>query len=381
MSTDLPDLAVRSLGGAVVAANDEFFADKENLIKPAEPVFSPGTFTAKGQLYDGWETRRRRTPGHDWALVRLGVPGVPRTIVVDTAHFTGNYPPFCSVEATAVDGYPSLDELLRAADGAGEWVQLVPRSPLRGGSRSEFRVDAGQRFTHVRLSIYPDGGVARLRVHGEPLPDPRELAGLPLDVAALVNGGRAVACSDAFFSRPANMLQPGESRFMGDGWETARRRDDGNDWAIVALAGQAVPAVLELATTHYKGNAPDRAELRGFDAGAANPAGADPDGSEAGWFPLLEPTRLQPDTTHRFRIGRDAARPVTHVRLDIHPDGGVGRLRLFGELTAAGRHALALRWFNALPAGQAARVLAEAGVDPGLAARRPIARLPDALQR
>jgi len=379
--TELPDLALRTLGGSVVAASDEFFADKENLILPSAPAFSAQTWSAKGQVYDGWETRRRRTPGHDWALVRLGLPGVPRTIVVDTAHFTGNYPPRCSVEATAVDGYPSPEELAGTAD----WVPLVPPSTLRGGARHEFPVSAGQRFTHVRLCIYPDGGVARLRVHGEPLPDPRDLpdrsepAGLPLDLAALRSGGRAVACSDRFFSSPDNMLQPGESRFMGDGWETARRRDDGNDWAIIALAGQALPAVVELATTHYKGNSPDRAALSGIDARTA--ALDDP----AAWFPLLEPTRLQPDTTHRFRLlgGPGGRRAVTHVRLDIHPDGGMGRLRLYGELTPDGRRCLTLRWFNSLPPAHAAAVLAAAGVPLAhagdLAAARPLTALPPRL--
>ena len=374
MSTDLPDLALRTLGGAVIAANDEFFADKENLIRPAAPGFTPQTWSAKGQVYDGWETRRRREPGHDWALVRLGMPGIPRTVVVDTAHFTGNHPPHCSVEATAVDAYPSPEELL----GDAEWVQLVPRSPLRGDARHEFAVDGGQRFTHVRLSIYPDGGVARLRVHGEPLPDPRELpgprelAGLPLDLAALGNGGRAVACSDSFFSRPDNMLQPGESRFMGDGWETARRRGESHDWVIMALTAASVPSVVELATTHYKGNSPDRASLSGIDARTA--ASLDDDGGA--WFPLLGPTRLQPDTTHRFRL---AGGPVTHVRLDIYPDGGVGRLRLYGELTANGRRDLALRWFNALPPAHARAVLAKAGLDATPADARPVTALPDGL--
>lgn len=395
----LPDLAVRTLGGSVVAANDEFFADKENLIAAAAPVFNPQTWSAKGQVYDGWETRRRRTPGHDWAVVRLGVPGLPRLVVVDTAHFAGNYPPHCSVQAAAVDGYPSPPELADA-----EWLPLVPRSPLRGDHRHELPVGGGRWFTHVRLCLYPDGGVARLRVHGEPLPDPRqlpgppslpgplelagplglarplglagpgELAGVPLDLAALHTGGRAVACSDSFFSRPDNMLQPGESRFMGDGWETARRRDGGHDWAIVALAGPALPAVVELATTHYKGNAPDRAELSGIDARSAALDDA------AAWFPLLPPVRLQPDTTHRFRLGGGrAARPVTHVRLDIHPDGGVGRLRLYGSFTADGWRALTLRWFNALPPAHAAAVLAAAGLDPALAAARPLAAPPTGL--
>jgi allantoicase len=314
-------------------------------------------------------------------VVRLGAPGVPRLVVVDTAHFAGNYPPHCSVEAAAVDGYPSPRELAGA-----QWLTLVPRSPLRGEHRHEFPVDGGRWFTHVRLSIYPDGGVARLRVHGEPLPDPRELpnplgladpgelAGVPLDLAALRTGGRAVACSDSFFSRPDNMLQPGDSRFMGDGWETARRRDGGHDWAIVALAGPSLPVVAELATTHYKGNAPDSAELCGIDA-----RGAALDDAEA-WFPLLPPVRLQPDTTHRFRLtGSRPPAPVTHVRVDIRPDGGVGRLRLYGSFTADGWRALTLRWFNALPPAHAAAVLTAAGLDPALAQARPLAAPPAGL--
>ncbi len=368
MSTTLPDLAVRTLGGAVIAANDEFFADKENLIRPEAPVFSPQTFNVKGQVYDGWETRRRRTEGHDFAIVRLGLPGIPHAIVVDTANFAGNYPERASIEAVAAEGYPSPEELLDA-----DWVQLVPPSPLRGDARNEFTVDAAQRFTHVRLSIYPHGGVARLRVHGEPLPDPRELVGLPIDLAAMANGGRAVSCSDSFFSQPDNMLQPGDSRFMSDGWETARRRDAGNDWAVIALAGLSRPTVLELATTHYKGNSPESAALSGIDARSAKLD--DPDA----WFPLPERTRLQPDTTHRFRLASTV--PITHVRLDIHPDGGVARLRLFGSFTDEGRRDLTLRWLNALPLSQAREVLTKAGSDDvdALLAGRPLTDLPPGL--
>jgi allantoicase len=357
----LPDLALRSLGGAVIAANDEFFADKENLIRPEAPVFSPQTFNVKGQVYDGWETRRRRTEGHDFAIVRLGIPGIPHTVVVDTANFAGNYPPEASVEAVAAEGYPSPDELMEA-----DWTQLVPRSPVRGDARNEFTVDTTQRFTHVRLSIYPHGGVARLRVHGEPLPDPRELVGVPVDLAAMSNGGRAVSCSDSFFSTPDNMLQPGWSRFMSDGWETARRHDDGNDWAVVALAGLSVPTVLELSTTHYKGNAPDAAALYGIDARTAALDDRD------AWVALLPRTRLQPDTTHRFRL--DGRTPITHVRLDIHPDGGVARLKLFGAFTDDGWNDLVLRWVNAMPRAQAQLVL-----DPAVVAARPLAQLPPGL--
>lgn len=249
--TQLPDLAVRTLGGAVVAANDEFFAEKENLVKPEAPVFDPASFGHKGKVYDGWETRRRREPGHDWAIVRLGAPGVIRGVVVDTAFFKGNYPPECSVEACAVEGYPSPEELADA-----DWVEILPKSPLRGDARNEFGIDAEQRFTHVRLNIFPDGGVARLRVHGEVVPDPRRLVGLPLDLAALEHGGRVVDCSNMFYSSPSNLILPDRARTMGEGWETARRRGGGNDYVTVQLAAPGHVRQVELDTSYFKGNAP-----------------------------------------------------------------------------------------------------------------------------
>ncbi len=262
--THLPDLASRSLGGSVVHANDELFAERENLIKPEAPSYSTYTFGHKGQVYDGWETRRRREPGHDFAIVRLGAPGVVRGVVVDTAFFKGNYPPEVSVEGAAVEGYPSPGELQDA-----EWVPLVPRSPAAGDTRNAFAVDQPQRFTHVRLCMYPDGGVARLRVHGEAVPDPRYLDPASLDLAALLSGGRVSGCSNMFFSSPTNLITPGLARLMGEGWETARRRDAGNDWVEFSLAGPGRIRLAELDTSWFVGNAPGWASLRGARRGGA----------------------------------------------------------------------------------------------------------------
>jgi allantoicase len=341
----LPDLASRTVGGSVVAANDESFAEKENLVSPDRPDFRPQTFGPRGQVYDGWETRRRREPGHDWAVVRLGLPGVIHGMVIDTAWFKGNYPPYASVEACRVDGYPSPGEL--AGDGT-DWTPIVPRSPLGGDAEHEFPVSEGRRFTHVRLNIFPDGGVARLRVHGTVIPDPELLAGLPLDLAALENGALVTGCSDMFFSAPGNIIAPGTARHPAEGWETARRRDQGNDWVIVRLAARGVIRLAEIDTANLRYNSPAAATLRGLDAGGGRRR-VDQRGhgaeralraAESG-FELLGRTRLQPDTRHRFRLRDD--RPVTHVRLDIHPDGGVARLRLFGELTDDGRADLVRR--------------------------------------
>ncbi|UVS81144.1 allantoicase [Actinokineospora sp. UTMC 2448] len=314
----LPDLAVRRFGGSVVWADDETFAEKENLITTAPPGYQPHTFGHRGQIYDGWETRRRRVHGDDSAVIRLGMPGVIRGVVVDTSFFTGNYPPACSVAACAASGYPDPAEL-------GPWEPLLTRVPLTGDSRTEFEVDNPRRFTHVRLTMHPDGGIARLRVHGHPVPDPALLDPAALDLAALENGARVIACSDMFYSSPSNLIAPGMAVSMGEGWETRRRRDHGNDWAVVRLAAEGVIRFAELDTTHFKGNAPGWAALS---------AGHPEESDSADWAHLLPRTRLQPDTRHRFRI-TDAV-PATHVRLDIYPDGGMARLRLFGSLTPAG---------------------------------------------
>jgi allantoicase len=331
----LPDLASRALAGSVVYANDELFAERENLIKAEPAAFSPHDFGHKGKIYDGWETRRRRQPGHDHAVVRLGVPGIIGGVVVDTAWFTGNYPPYVSVEATSVEGYPSPADLEQTA-----WATLVPRSPVVGDSQNPFAVDDKHRYTHVRLSIYPDGGVARLRVHGEPVPDPRLLSGT-VDLAALENGGTVVDCSDMFYSSPLNILAPDRARTMGGGWENARRRDDGNDHVTVRLAARGCVRRVEIDTSYFVGNAAGWVRLSGTDG-----VTADLDDASA-WPELLPRTRLQPDARHHFVL--DSALPITHVRLDVYPDGGVSRLRVNGEIDGSARARLEERFRAVLP--------------------------------
>jgi len=313
----LPDLASRALGGSVVYASDELFAERENLIRPEPPVFDASTFGHKGKVYDGWETRRRRGPGHDVAIVRLGAPGVIRTVVIDTAYFTGNYAPEASLEACVMNGHPAVADLVAAA-----WEPVVPRSVLAGDTANRFEVTEPRRWTHVRLAIYPDGGVARLRVLGDVVPDPRFLAGT-IDLAALENGGSVLDCSDAFYGSPMNMIMPGRARDMGEGWENARRRGPGNDYVTLRLGATGRLREVEIDTSYYVGNAPGEAALTGIDSRAATL------GDPHAWVPVLERTRLQPDTRHRIRVDTG---PITHVRLDVYPDGGVARLRLLGEV-------------------------------------------------
>jgi allantoicase len=345
--TTLPDLASRALAGSVVYANDELFAQRENLITPGRAVFSTEDFGHKGKVYDGWETRRRREPGHDWAIVRLGVPGVVRGVNVDTSWFKGNYPPYASVEAASFEWHPSVDEL-----EAADWVTLVEKSPVSGDTDNYFSVEDGRRYTHLRLTIYPDGGVARFRVHGEPVPDPRFLTGT-VDLAALENGGSVTDCSNMFYSSPTQILQPGRARIMGEGWENARRRDDGNDHVTVKLAAPGLVRRVEIDTSYFVGNAAGWARLSGV-----NEATGDVDDPST-WTELVPKTRLQPDTRHFFRVRPDAA--VTHVRLDVYPDGGLARLRVNGEVDEAALRAAVVRWLDLLPENHGVEVLSTSG--------------------
>ncbi|MGH3386619.1 MAG: allantoicase [Nocardioidaceae bacterium] len=364
--TRLPDLAGRALAGSVVYANDELFAERENLIKPG-PAEARHEFGPKGKVYDGWETRRRRDdvsgdPPADYAVVRLGVPGIVRGVVVDTSWFTGNFPPYASVEATGVEGHRSPTELAKA-----DWVTLVPKSTIVGDTANLFPVDDQRRFTHVRLSIHPDGGVARFRVHGEPLPDPRLMTGT-VDLAALEYGADVVDCSNAFYSSPVNILRPGRAQTMGDGWENARRRDGGNDHVTVRLAARGAVRRVEIDTSCFVGNAAGWAALSGIDAETYELDEA------GGWVELVPRTRLQPDTRHFFRTPQ--GQPVTHVRLDVYPDGGLARLRVDGEIAAESLVAAVVHWLDRLPEQQAVEVLsAEGGLSPAdageLVARRP----------
>ena len=357
------DLASRWLGASVMAASDESFGDKENLLDPSPAAFEPGRYGNRGEIVDGWETRRRREPGHDWAIVRLGTPGIVTTIDVDTSFFTGNFPESCSIEATGVAGYPSPADL---AEPSTEWTQIVPRSSLRGDTHNTFPVGETLRFTHVRLSIFPDGGVARLRVMGHPLPDPRGLDGLTVDLTSQEYGSAVVQSSDGFYTSATHLNRPDTARTMGEGWETRRRRDEGHDFVVFQLAIAGCPRRAVVDTAHFKYNASAGVALYGSVEHPAPPA------ESADWTELLPRTRLQPDTRHVFPV-QLGSRAISAVRLDAFPDGGLSRVRLLGPIDPAARRLAGYRWFNALPEQQAAQTLTEASVPADL--RAEIVRL------
>ena len=328
--TELVDLAAERLGGTVVAANDEFFAPKEALLKPADAVWREGEYTERGKWMDGWETRRRREPGYDWAIVRLGAPGIVRGVVIDTSFFRGNYPERASIDACALDGTPGPADLARATV---RWSEILPLVPLAGDTKNRCAVSHDQRVTHLRLNIHPDGGVARLRVHGTVVPDERVLARPEADLAAVEHGGYVVVCSDMFFGHRQNLIMPGRSTHMGDGWETKRRRDAGHDWTIVRLATRGIVTRVELDTDHFKGNAPGACMLESCEMATGDDDARGLVAPSLRWTELVPTSPLQPHARHTYDVPRGPA--ATHVRLNIYPDGGVARLRLFGHAVRA----------------------------------------------
>lgn len=328
--SDLIDLAGERLGGKALLASDEFFAGKENLLKPGRAIWIADKFTEFGKWMDGWESRRKRVPGHDWCIIALGRSGIIRGVNVDTGHFKGNQPETCTVEAVCMDGQPSVDRLVGPDV---PWVTVVDRATLNPDSEHLLAANAaaaGKRFTHVRLNIFPDGGVARLRVHGEVLPDWNSLRGKQIDLAAAENAGLVIACNDMHFGSRHNLIMPGRSLNMGDGWETRRKRGlkGGEfDWCIVQLGHRGVVRKVEVDTNHFKGNFPESCEIEVCDA----PGAAELE--QASWRAFLPRTKLRASEQHFYEKElQNAGQPCTHARLKIFPDGGVSRLRLWGEI-------------------------------------------------
>jgi allantoicase len=323
--TALADLASARVGGRTIASTDDFFAPRANLVRPEPAIFVPGKFTPRGKWMDGWETRRRRTAGHDWCVVALGMRGVIRGINVDTSHFTGNYPSHCSLDATdaARDPKPSAC----AADGR-PWTTILEKVPLAGNSDNLFAIDDGRSWTHVRLNIFPDGGVARLRVYGDVSVDWKAWSTRTVDLASIKYGGLVLGASDMHFGARDNMIMPGRARNMGDGWETRRRRGPGYDWAIVRLGSPGLITRLEIDTNHFKGNYPESASLDG----CIEPVAAFEDLHAANWREILPRTVLKAHQRHFFTKQLMNHGPVSHVRLNIFPDGGISRLRVYGRV-------------------------------------------------
>lgn len=317
-TTQYPNLAQERLGCLVIDASDEFFADKSRLISPTDPVFIPDKFDDHGKWMDGWETRRRREGGNDWCIIKLGQTIEIAGIDIDTSHFTGNYPPACAIEISSDTADTTSDTI--------NWQPFIAQMPLKGNSHHYIKTPF-VRGRYLRLSIYPDGGIARLRVYGRVIPPPNPTE--TIDLIALVNGGRVIEVSDSHFGAPNNMLMPHRGINMGDGWETRRRREPGNDWAVLALGTAGIISRIEVDTAHFRGNYP-----AAFSLYAAHVPQLDDTAcvtASTSWQPLFAKTPLTADAEHCYTEGILINDPISHIRFNIYPDGGISRLRLFGR--------------------------------------------------
>ncbi len=316
------DLAQPRLGAEIVSCSDDFFAECSRMLSPDAPQFIVGKFDDNGKWMDGWETRRRRNGGYDNAIVKLGLAGEIKGIDIDTTHFTGNYPPAASLEACYS---------VTPANDSSDWQTLIPSTSLQGNSHHYFEIDNPACFTHIRLNIYPDGGVARLRVHGRVVSDASALdRDAQHNLASVELGARAIAWNDAHFGAVANLLNPGKGVNMGDGWETRRRREPGNDWCIVELGHAGSIEEIVLDTAFFKGNYPDTCSIQAarVDGGTTQSIIT----QSQFWSELLPPQKLEMDREHAFDAEVQDIGPISHVRINLFPDGGLSRVRLLGKI-------------------------------------------------
>lgn len=317
------NLADARLGAKAVFSTNDFFAPMERMLNPEPAVFIPGKYDDHGKWMDGWESRRKRESGYDYCVVRLARAARITGVDIDTSHFTGNFPPAASLEGCLCEQGDPTEHT--------EWIEILPAVDLQANSHHYHAIDQEKLFTHARLNIYPDGGIARLRIYGQPMPDWEGGDQNALyDLASIENGAYIVAVNNQHFGLANNLLMPGRGVTMGDGWETRRRREPGNDWCIIALAYPGIIKKIEVDTCHFKGNYPDRCSIQ-----AAYMEGKTETSlitQSMFWPELLSEQTLKMDTQHFYEHELLHKNAVTHIRFNIYPDGGVSRLRLWGTL-------------------------------------------------
>ncbi|KAJ2847170.1 Allantoicase [Coemansia brasiliensis] len=313
------NLASESLGSKIISFSDEFFAEASNLLKDSEAVFLPEEFTDRGKWMDGWETRRHNK-NYDWTIIQLGYAGSVFGFDIDTSHFTGNHAPVVSLEAANAS-----EEEVRA--GKAQFVEILPKVNMNPGSHHYFVYEAPTAaFTHLRVNNYPDGGIARLRVYGQVVPQRVVSSEGLVDLAFVGNGGRAVACSNQHFCSPSNLLLPGRGKTMGDGWETRRSRTPNhNDWAIIKLGLSGFIDKIEVDTKHFCGNFPPLVTVHGTVSDEDVPP------SDAQWTEVLSGVPTTADSQHFFDTTGPKDKAFTHVKFTMYPDGGIKRLRIYGR--------------------------------------------------
>ena len=317
----LTNLASPKIGTKIIGVSDDFFGAASRMLDDKEPVFIEDKYDEHGKWMDGWESKRRRDGGNDWAIIELGSPGIISEVDIDTSFFTGNFPPFASIEGLYSDKKPTKD---------ANWFEILSKSSLKGDSSNKFKIQSKTKINYIKLQIFPDGGVARLRLLGEVKLnwDSNNKNDL-IELSSLKLGGAIVAFNNAHYGDVSALLSDGRGKTMGDGWETRRRREPGHDWIIIKLATEGLIKQIEIDTAHFKGNYPDQASVQvsNFDVGTHLEEIIN---DSQNWRYILNKSKLQADNIHNYEIDNKSTEGITYVRLNIYPDGGVSRLRVFG---------------------------------------------------
>jgi len=318
----LVNLASPKMGTKILAFSDDFFGEVTRMLNDKDPIFIEDKYDNHGKWMDGWESKRRRDGGNDWAILKLGSSGIISKIEIDTSYFTGNFPPFFSLEGIYNETEPNKDS---------NWKSLIAKTNLVGDCKNNFELNLKEKFNFVRLQIFPDGGVARIRLFGEVKYNWDRFNNEEIiELSSLKLGGSILAYNNAHYGDVSALLSEGRGKTMGDGWETRRRREPGNDWIIIKLAQKGIIEKIEIDTAHFKGNYPDRASIQAISIDK-NITTKDLIQSSENWDVILDETKLTADNIHEYEINSNSKAEATHIRLNIYPDGGVSRLRIFGK--------------------------------------------------
>tara|TARA_B110000003_G_scaffold113211_1_gene115779 strand:+ start:172 stop:1161 length:990 start_codon:yes stop_codon:yes gene_type:complete len=317
----LIDLAQPRLGTKVIFKTDDFFASAHRIIDPSPPIFKEGLFDKNGKWMDGWESRRKRISGHDFLIIKLGKPGSISKVDVDTSHFNGNQPSMISLEGSNSKS-KSLTNL--------KWKNIIGKKKIKANSHHLFNVTSKSIFTHIKLNIFPDGGVARLRLYGNISKENNKLTNKTINLASLLNGASVIACNNEHFGKAENILAPGKAKNMGDGWETRRRRNKGSDWLILnSIKGKKIDKI-EISTHHFKGNFPSHCSLQAaFIVNKKSSTSIVK--SSTKWKFLMQKVTLSANKTHKFKNKLMKNNKINFIKINIFPDGGISRFKIFGK--------------------------------------------------
>ena len=317
----LIDLAQSRLGSKIVFKTNEFFAPAKRIINPWPPVFKEGVFDKHGKWMDGWETKRKRGKGYDYLILKLGRPGRISKIDIDTSYFSGNQPSKVSLHACF--------SKKKLPNKNSKWTTILKKKPTKPNSHHFFNVKNKSIFTHIKLNIFPDGGVARIRIYGS-MKILKNFTGKVLNLTSVLNGATPIACNNEHFGRAENILATGMGKNMGDGWETRRSRGKNFDWLIIKCATAGKINKIQIDTHHFKGNYPDKCSIQAALIDKKISSRAIVNNSKK-WKLLLNKVKLHAHQKHNFKNNLMKDKKVNYIKINIFPDGGISRIRVFGK--------------------------------------------------